>query len=374
MATIIIGGDLCPIGKNRIPFENGDSEAIFNELLNEFKNSDITLVNLECPLITQESPIPKVGPILSAPENCITGIKNAHIDTVNLSNNHIMDHGGEGLLNTIATCSKNKIATVGAGVNIQEARKMLIRNIDDIRVGIVAFTEHEFSVATKDSPGANPLDIIDCLRNIRSNEGLFDYLILLIHGGKELYPYPTPGLMNTCRFFAEEVADAIICQHSHCPVCHETYNGVHIVYGQGNLVFEGGAMCDETWNEGFLVRLKLSKDGKSKMDLLPYVQAKDGYGVRMMCNKEERSFITELENRSVAIQDLNFVYEQWIEFCKINKYKYLSLIRGHGRLRNYINRKIHLSDFTFSLKSRRQILNVVRCETHREILETILKS
>ena len=372
MSKIIIGGDICPIGKNETPFINGDVEGIFNELFVELKNSDLNIVNLECPFIAQEDPIKKSGPVLSVPEDCINALKKANINVVNLANNHIMDHSSSGLQNTMRVCEKNGIATVGVGSNIDEARKILIQKVNGIRVGILALAEHEFSIATKVSPGANPLDIIDCLRNVKENKGLFDYLILLIHGGKELYSYPTPGLMKICRFFAEEIADAIICQHSHCPVCYETYQGVHIVYGQGNLIFESGKTYNKAWNEGFLVKLKLDKNTATQMELLPYRQRLESYGIKAMSDVEEREFLRDIDIRSKAIQEPNFVDEKWQEFCKKNKYTYLSLIQGYGRVRNFLNRKLHISDTTFSPSARLQVLNVIRCETHREIIEEIL--
>lgn len=373
MIRIIIGGDICPIGKNEKPFIEGDVEGIFKDFLEEFRDCDLALINLECPLVDQESPIKKTGPVLSAPENCINGIREANIGVVNLANNHIMDHGSTGLLNTIRICEKNGIATVGVGRHVRDARKILIRKINDVSIGILACAEHEFSIATNDSPGANPLDIIDCLRNVKESRNLFDYLILLLHGGKELYSYPTPNLIKTCRFLAEEFADAIVCQHSHCPVCYEIYNGVPIVYGQGNLIFEGDISYKKAWNEGFLVRLNIDKNTSSRLDILPYVQSYKSYGVNLMSPDEKKHFMSDLKNRSDAIQDLAFVEKQWKEYCTKNKYVYLSLMLGHGRLRRYLNRKFHFSDFIFSSRSRRQALNVIRCETHREILETILR-
>ncbi len=47
--------------------------------------------------------------------------------------------------------------------------------------------EREFSIADEKTPGANPLDVIDFVKAVRSykKDGLF---IVLMHGGKEYYP------------------------------------------------------------------------------------------------------------------------------------------------------------------------------------------
>ncbi|MFA5240456.1 MAG: CapA family protein, partial [Phycisphaerae bacterium] len=123
MPNILIGGDLCPIGRNQSLFEQGNAALLLNDLLPEFENADLSIVNLECPLIRDESPIVKCGPVLGAPTTCVNGMKAASINMFNLANNHIMDHGTQGLQTTIETLEQHGIMHVGAGTNLDEARK-----------------------------------------------------------------------------------------------------------------------------------------------------------------------------------------------------------------------------------------------------------
>ena len=51
------------------------------------------------------------------------------LDAVNLANNHILDHGKEGLISTIESCKKHNIDFFGAAKNLEEAQKPLIRII-----------------------------------------------------------------------------------------------------------------------------------------------------------------------------------------------------------------------------------------------------
>ena len=82
---IVIGGDICPIGKNLPYFIRGEVSSIFNDLLPIFMEADLSIVNLECPLVDKESPIEKVGPGLRVPSDCVNGLKQAKIDVVNQS-------------------------------------------------------------------------------------------------------------------------------------------------------------------------------------------------------------------------------------------------------------------------------------------------
>lgn len=374
MARILIGGDLAPLGSNLPPFQQGDAVALFSDLLGEFKKADLAIVNLECPLITQETPISKTGPVIGADPSCVRGIKAAGIGAVSLANNHIMDHGVAGLETTIRALEENGIGHVGAGPDMAAARRILVREAGGVRVGVLAVAEHEFCVAGKGAPGANPLDVIDFVRNVRGHRGEYDRLVVILHGGNEYYPYPRPGLMDTCRFFVEEGANAVICQHSHCVGCMETWQGAPIVYGQGNLLFDWPKAAGRAWHEGLLVALEFGGCPAPAVDLIPYKQSEGGPGARRMLPEDELVFWEEFNGRSEQITDETFVAEQWRAFCQKTRRHYLGVLRGdHGIVRRAAN-KLGLSRFSSPPEIQRARLNMIRCESHREALLSVLST
>ena len=371
MVNVIIGGDVCPIGKNLSYFKLGDANSIFNDLLFEIEDADLSIVNLECPLIEDDTPIVKTGPVLGVDSDCISGLKQAKIDVVNLSNNHIMDHGSKGLINTLKTCARAEILTVGAGKNIAEARRIVIKKVGKMGVGILAVAEHEFSIAGETSWGANPLDLADYVRNIKDNTDNVDFLIVLFHGGNENYPYPSPRLKDISRFMVEMGANAVIVQHTHCPGCYEKYKGSFIVYRQGNLIFDIENM-DKTFYEGFLVKLSIADDLTSIMDIIPYLQSVNKVGARRLNKEADRCFQKSLSERCVAIRDDSFVLAEWLKFCEGKKEQYLNRIFGHNRIiRKLINSKRFVKLF-YSKESINKLQNTIFCEAHREVLEVIL--
>ena len=372
MIRILIGGDLCPIGDATSAFERGEVDALFRDLMSEFRRADLSIVNLECPFISKETPIKKIGPVLGAGDSCINGIRQAGIDVLNLANNHIMDHGPDGLKNTLMTCEKFGIAHVGAGENIDAARRILVREIKGTRIGILSIAEREFSIATRTYWGANPLDIIDFVRNIRAHREEFDYLIVLLHGGNEGYPYPSPFLMNTCRFFVEEGANAVVCQHSHVAGCYETYHDAPIVYGQGNLIFDNLPGRDKSWNEGFLVNLEIDQNHKSKMVIVPYTQFDSCPGTIRMQGNQEREFLAALRERSESILNEAFVEKQWSLFCRGKKRYYLNTLSGNSPVIQKLVNKLRFPQLFRSKRSLRWKLALIRCESHREVLIKIL--
>ena len=369
---ILIGGDICPVNRAQASFMAGDALAVFTDLTAEFRQADLSIVNLECPLIETPTPVRKVGPVLGATAGCIRGISNAGIDVVGLANNHILDHGPAGLRTTLGVCRRYGVDTVGAGENLPEAGRMLIRDVKGYRIAVLAMAEHEFSLASPRTPGANPVDVISFIRKLRANSGSFDFLIVLLHGGNEFYPYPSPRLSRLCRFLVEEGAGLVVCQHSHCPGCLEAHQDGHIVYGQGNLVFDRHPYRHEFWYEGFLIEVSLDGASNSCVRIVPYRQFDSVASVRKLARESADDFRRELEQRSIDIQREGFLQRQWQDFCENRTDEYLGHICGYGRLLGRLNTHLHIAR-RFS-PSRRMLLrkSVIQCESHRDVLETVL--
>lgn len=370
---MLIGGDVCPIGRNGPLFRDGNAAALFGDLLPYLVGADLVVVNLECPLIAESAPILKVGPVLGADRCSIRGIKAAGIHVVNLANNHILDHGASGLMSTIAVCEAEGIAPFGAGPDLAAASRPLIREINGLRIAFWGAAEHEFSIAGALHPGANPLALPAFVRMVRSQRATFDFLVVLLHGGCEDYLYPSPRLMDICRFMVEEGASAVVCQHSHCPGCYERYNGAPIVYGQGNLLFDSGACRMGPWTEGFLLGLTFEKGTESRIELIPYVQSGEQPGAQQVMGRPRHNLLSAIQARNDQIRDGDFVCRQWHEWCQEHRYEYIGRIRNYSRLLRFLNKRFHFSDYIHTPKFWSQLLNTVQCESHREVLEVVLE-
>lgn len=371
MPTIVIGADICPIEGNLPYFERGDVEGLFHDLLPEFQAADMVMANLECPIIERPSPLFKTGPTFGAGPACIRTIKAAGISTLCLANNHILDHGQDGLRNTLAVCAREGVRTVGAGLSLPEARRMLIQDVGGCRVGVIAMAEHEFSIATATAPGACPLEVIDFVRTVRANQGRYDYLVALVHGGDE-FCVPSPRIKDTCHFLVEAGANAVLVQHPHVLGGYESYLNGYIFYGQGALVMDEAIYRSRrSFHTGYLAKLIIGGDLKSRMEIVPFRQSEPVPGARRLRGEEETEFREALDRRSEAILDDGFVEREWFEFCRRNARSYLNSVLAHGR----IARKLDAGGFlTRLLHTQRALLgtrNCVVCETHREAIKTI---
>jgi poly-gamma-glutamate synthesis protein (capsule biosynthesis protein) len=106
-------------------------DYIWGDALKELEKEkvDIRIINLETTITTSNNFLPKGINYRMNPKN-IDVLKVFKVDVACLANNHILDFGEEGLLETIETLKKNGILTVGAGKNIEEASKPAVIKID----------------------------------------------------------------------------------------------------------------------------------------------------------------------------------------------------------------------------------------------------
>lgn len=255
-ASVLCFGDIAPVGKYG---ENiiSRGEGTFAPLLATIQASDLVFGNLECPLTSSKDRISKTGPALYGHPDTTSALAKLGFNVLSTANNHILDCGVNGLSETLSLCEKEGIATVGAGMDIQEATKPIFIEAGGIRFGFLAFADKEFSIASETSGGAAPLDAIISTRAIQAAKTKCDFLIVSIHGGLEHFQLPTAGLRDISRFFVECGAQAVMCHHAHVPGSYEIYRNAPIFYSLGN-TYMPARSGRPLWNISEYVRLKVS--------------------------------------------------------------------------------------------------------------------
>lgn len=322
---ISIMGDVVPTIENAHLFASGDTEALFNDIPNVLKNSNRVIVNLECALTNEDTPIKKIGPVLSAPVECINGYKALGVTDILLANNHSADAGVEGLYSTINTIKQNGMNYTGAGANIAEARKPHYIKKGNQTVAIVNTCEHEYGYAKENRAGANAYDPFDIMFDIIEAKSNSDFVIVVFHGGKEHCAYPSPRLRKLCQAFILHGAGLVLCQHSHCIGTQETFHGGQIIYGQGNFnfIYNTPAGKSPEWNKGLIVQAEITGT-LCKTNLIPVVRKEAGMRLADECEKAE--ILSALNHRSEKLHNGEWLKE-WREFCLSVGDKYQKAIR-----------------------------------------------
>lgn len=358
MLKINIFGDICPVD-GVMPLDV------------KIEEDALTIANLECALTNCPKPVKKAGPVLYAPNSFAFSLKTWGIDAVSLANNHIRDCGDEGVKSTLEVCHAQGIETFGAGMT-EEATKPLVYEKNGLKVGFLSFAEKEFNYEHAGKAGAvafDPYESLDAIQELRKK---VDAVIVLYHGGIEHYIYPSPLLRKKCRKMVKAGADVVLCQHSHCIGTRERYAGGEILYGQGNSLF-GYRKGDDSWNHGLLVKVIVTASGIDvKYDVL---ETKSDGSVSMAPQHVVYDILNRLDMESSKLEDTHFLIEQWKAFCLKNAPSYLALVLGLGVNANRLNRILRnrLVELFYSRKELNVTHNIIRCDAHREVIETILE-
>ena len=369
-SDLLIFGDICPDNNYRSLFgTNGNS--VFDEKIEELiANSSFVVGNLECPATNSTKAIVKCGPSLKASPEDLKYLKKLGFDALSLANNHILDYGKTAAEETIKACSQNDIISFGAGPDATYAKKPAICEVNGKKIGLLSFAEAEFNLATGELPGANHFDPYTSFDDIVALKERCDYVAVLYHGGIEYYINPSPLLQKKCRKMAQSGADLVLCQHSHCIGTVERVGDSTIIYGQGNTAF-GYRIGNDGWNEGLAVGISLEDN---TVDL--YLMNATENGIVLANEADTQKRISRMKEDSRILNDAERIKKEWNRYCSRQEALYLALIYGKGRIFNKLNRILgnRLIRMLYTHKKQMITMNLIRCEAHHEVVQTILEN
>ena len=361
---ILIAGDFCDKFRVKDAIASKEYEALFGNVRDIISSADFSIVNFEFPIVaTEGKPIAKCGPNLKGQPASVAAIKYAGFNCCTLANNHILDQGEECLLDTKNRIEKAGIQTVGAGANLSEASEILYLEKEGQKVAVINCCEHEFTIATNNTPGANPLNPIQQFYKIQEARKNADYVLVIVHGGHEHYQLPSPRMKETYRFFVDAGADAVVNHHQHCYSGYEVYKEKPIFYGIGNFLFDHISARNSIWNEGYMVVLNFGSDG-IQYELIPYSHCTEKLGVKILTdNSKFQAAIAEMNGIIADDEKLRVRHKS---FMDNTKYNYLPSFEPY---QNRYLRGLYIRNLLPSSLSKKRILrllNILECEAHIE--------
>jgi len=211
------------------------------------------IINLETSITRSDDYVPKGINYRMSPEN-VDCLKAAAIDCCLLGNNHVLDYGRRGLLDTLETLARLQIKIAGAGRNLREASAPAVLDIvGNCRLLVFSFAcvtsgAPRSWAATGEVPGVNLLTGLSgdaaarVADEIRHHAKPGDMIVVSVHWGSN-WGYEVPDAQ---RRFAHALIDragaSVIHGHSsHHPKGIEVYRNRLILYGCGDFLndYEG---------------------------------------------------------------------------------------------------------------------------------------
>lgn len=242
-----------------------------------FKKGDIVFGNLEQPITDRvESLDGEHKYVLKSGTEAYSGIAFAGFNLLSLANNHMMDYYDNGLFDTMKILQENGVAFAGAGKNKEEARALAVININDLKVGLLAYTdmadiyyEGDPSIgfaAGEQTPGVasrNPEWVMEDIRKAREQ---VDLLIVSLHWGTEDSFSVTDEQVRFAHELIDQGADMILGHHPHRFQGIEIYKGKPIIYSLGNFIFDQN---DPENQESFILNFTYSKTMLTELRAIP---------------------------------------------------------------------------------------------------------
>jgi poly-gamma-glutamate synthesis protein (capsule biosynthesis protein) len=261
--TLMFGGDVT-LSDAFAELVGQDYDWAFAEL-EEYRQADVAMVNLEGTLTRAENPLPDKQFHFKADPESVKVLSSGGVDLVTLGNNHAMDYEAVGLEETMATLDRAGIHHIGAGRDIKEARRPEILEVKGQRIAYLGYYDADLHAAGEGVAGTNPRHNQRVAEDIKAIRNQVDWVIVNYHWGEELADYPGDWQMELAHFTIDQGADLVVGHHPHVLQGTEIYKGKPIVYSLGNFIFGGNSRSDYD-----TAALKVSlRDKQMKVELLP---------------------------------------------------------------------------------------------------------
>jgi poly-gamma-glutamate capsule biosynthesis protein CapA/YwtB (metallophosphatase superfamily) len=248
---------------------------------------DLRIVNLETSITASLEFLPKGINYKMHPAN-VPCLGAAGIDCCVLANNHVLDWGRAGLLETLETLDKAGIRRAGAGRDATEAQAPAVLEVAGKgRVLVFAYGSLTSGIppdwaAGRDQPGVSLLEdltartVAGIAERVRAVRRPHDVVIASIHwGGNWGYEIPRAQRGFAHRLIDEAGIDLVHGHSSHHPKAIEIYRDKPILYGCGDFVndYEGIAgyeMFRDDLVLMYLPRLALPSGRLLALRLIPF--------------------------------------------------------------------------------------------------------
>ena len=217
----------------------------FNAVVPLFRRASIVLANQEGPFAETAAKQTRNFTYKVNPKHAKI-LRRAAINIVTLANNHLLDCGRRGVLETFKVLKRQGIAYIGAGVDREAAHGPAIMRAGRFTVGLLGYYWNRRTAATRSLPGSAmdlPQRVATDIKRLRP---LVDWVVVTVHWGVPYERIPTQEDRAKARFAIDCGADIVIGHHPHIVQPFEVYRGRPIFYSVGNFAFGSGNCRSES--------------------------------------------------------------------------------------------------------------------------------
>ena len=239
--VILTGDILLDRGVRRVIEHHGVDHLFSDGIDSVFRAAQIVVGNLECPATKIESPVFKRFIFRGEPE-WLNALRQHGFTHLNLANNHSIDQGRKGLIDTRENIIKAGMTPIGAGENMKEASDPVLLTEQPRRVWLVPSLrlalENYAYLPDQPCVSQEPMDsLLERVHRLRTADSTA-VIIVSLHWGGEHTLQPVPRQRHDAHQLILAGADILVCHHTHTLQTIEDYHGKKIYYSIGNFIFD----------------------------------------------------------------------------------------------------------------------------------------
>jgi poly-gamma-glutamate capsule biosynthesis protein CapA/YwtB (metallophosphatase superfamily) len=240
--------------------------------------ADLSVVNLETAVTTRGTPEPKEFHF-RAPATAYTALQKAGIDVASLGNNHALDYGRVGLLDSLDYAQAAGMPVIGAGRTREEAYKPFVTTIKGVRIAVLAMSQihtlAESWAPTATRPGiAMAHDLSLASQAVRDARAVADVVVVFMHWGVEGSNCPKGEMITLAHTLADAGATMIVGTHAHVPLAGGWMGSTYVHWGLGNFVWYTGGGSSRGATDTVVLTVTLTGTRISATSIAPgYVTA-----------------------------------------------------------------------------------------------------
>lgn len=260
LKVMLTGDILLDRGVRRVIEHHGVDHLFSDGIDSVFRSAQVVVGNLECPATEIEAPVFKRFIFRSEPE-WLTALQKHGITHLNLANNHSIDQGREGLIDTKKNITSAGMIPIGAGENMEEASEPVLLASEPRNVWLVPSLrlalENYAYLTDRPCVSQEPMDsLLSRVYHLRQSDSTA-VIIVSLHWGGEHTLQPVARQRLDAHQLILAGADALVCHHTHTLQTIETFRGKMIYYSIGNFIFDQQKPLN---SKACIVSLSITKD------------------------------------------------------------------------------------------------------------------